>query len=409
VQGKSRSKLWILALIPIVAIPIENQYSIQGFSVAKLTMVPLALAVLAFRLPKLVLMLKHPIIKSGMVFIGWCSLCELFHPYADLEFIYRVVQVFAFSALLAVVASDKHSLNNLLLAIAAACAVIAIYLVVNFYGAVSADVETAREAGRVRRLAFEDMSLTANLNVLAYTAGMGAIVALPKFLLATKTLTRISWAVVYVLCFVGCLIPLSRGAMVAVLAGSALVLFRNFASSIKPRRIVLVIAVVALLYTLTPDALTTRFATIGQNASTEKPDSRAGVTMAAIKSLPEYWAVGVGSGNYWNNWAIDHGFWSNPITLTGTLGPHNGFLAAWIYFGLPGLLLLCWICLVTAHHRPRRSNKSWEASAIMGLAVLGLVWLMFTHNLYLKAFGVILGLVIAMSRENKRRQLPVAQ
>jgi hypothetical protein len=34
---------------------------------------------------------------------------------------------------------------------------------------------------------------------------------------------------------------------------------------------------------------------------------------------------------------------------------------------------------------PKRSDISWEANAVVGLAVLGFVWLVFTHNLYLKA------------------------
>jgi hypothetical protein len=145
----------------------------------------------------------------------------------------------------------------------------------------------------------------------------------------------------------------------------------------------------------------------GAEKTEEKEESRVVLFKLAIDKLEKYWALGVGFGNYWESWGRENGFSKFRYWDEGeiTIGPHSGFVAVWIFFGLPGLGLLCLICLMAGRRAPPRSDKSWDALSLTGLLVLGLFWLVFTHDLYLKQFGLILGLV--MARDVARLRVPV--
>jgi O-antigen ligase len=239
---------------------------------------------------------------------------------------------------------------------------------------------------------------------------MGAIVALTKAL-TKEGWVRIVWAAIYVIIAIGVTIPASRGAFFAVAAGSAILIWRAVIRSTKSaKQVFIVICVLVSLYAFASETLTERLSSMvgGGDAElkTEKEESRVVLFNLALQALPEYWTLGIGVGNYWDQWSRANGFskrlWDGSEI---TVGPHNGFFAVWIYFGLPGLALLCLICLTAGRRSPPRSDKSWDALSLTGLLVLGLFWLVFTHDLYLKQFGIILGLV--MARDGARLPVPV--
>jgi O-antigen ligase len=389
------SQLWILVVIPIIAMPFENQYTIVGFSLAKLTIFPL-LGWVLLQPTHLLHALRHPAFLFGLAFLGWGAISEGFHPSSDWEFIYRVAQTLAFAALIATVASNRVAFRRILLAMAVVCCFLAIYLIYNFYGSVSLQVTSETAASNLRDSTLREMSLATGINILGYTVGMGAVIALTHFILTKRKLLRVVWGGVYVLCAVGCFIPLSRGALIALVLGSILVISRNLSSFIRPGRMLLFVAVVAFLFSVVPDALTERYSTLKprQEVANEKPEARAKLLTATLESMPQYWRFGIGSGNYWKQWGRANGF--------GTLGPHNGFLAAWIFFGLPGFLLLCLTCFAAVRACPSREDKSFESAVLFGFLGMGFVWLLFTHSLYLKPFSVILGLLVGSAMEVPR-------
>ena len=394
VSGKRQveSRFWILVVLPVLAIPFENEYTFLGYSLAKLTIIPLFLAVVLFQPQQLSSMITQPVFMTGMAFVVWGAIVEAFHPFSNWQFHYSMFQMFFFAALIAVVTSNAIVFRRVLLALSFICSLLALYLVYNFYGSVNVDVSGWREASRIRGQAFAEIPLETNLNVLGYTVGMGSIIALAKLLVSNRMALRTLWGSLYVLCAVGSLMPLSRGAFIAVVGASIAVLCRDLRKSIKPERVLFVLAIMALVFMLLPGALTGRLSSLTPGGADEsgKVEGRTQIFMTAVDSIAEYWVLGVGAGQFWQEWGWVHGF--------GTLGPHNGFLASWIYFGLPGLVLLCLICWVAAAVCLRQSDTSWEATALLGLLVLALVWLTLTHNLYFKAFSVILGLIMAASR-----------
>jgi O-antigen ligase len=400
--ARKQSLLWILIVPPILAIPFENEVSIAGFSLAKLIIIPLLIAVVTLRQRQLFRVCRHPVMLSGAAFLVWCCIAEGLHPYPDLGFIYRVAQVFVFAALIAAVASDPPAFRRVLSALAFSCSMLALYLVYNFYGSVSSEVSGFREAGRLRDQALKEMSLDTGLNILGYTVGMGAVIALSRFLAARDRKSKVLWGGVFSLCVVGTFIPLSRGALIALVAASLLVLSRNRKRLMKPAILFPLLILLVLVLSFLPPALTERYMFFREDngASTKKlEEGRVALLSAAVDTADQYWALGIGSGYYWSQWGARNGF--GRLTFQGqrVLGPHNGFLAAWIYFGIPGLVLLLLVCLIAARSI---SSKESEPGATIGLLGLGFVWLLFTHSLYLKPFSVILGMLLGGSLQTAR-------
>ena len=154
-----------------------------------------------------------------------------------------------------------------------------------------------------------------------------------------------------------------------------------------------------------PPALTERYSSLlpGPTVARQKTDGRLNLLRLTLNPISDYWGVGVGAGHYWDRWAVQNGLgrWL-PNGRPAALGPHNAFLAAWIYFGLPGLALLCLICLSALRACFKSRTASPESTALLGMLGLVIVWLMFTHSLYLKLFGVVIGLIVGASQERNR-------
>jgi O-antigen ligase/polysaccharide polymerase Wzy-like membrane protein len=399
-QTRRGAGLWILVVLPVLAIPVENQYSFFGLSLAKLTIIPLLLTVLLFYPKRLFAMWSDPLVLSGLGFVLWGVISEALRPVADWEFLYRIFQMFMFATLIATVLPYSGGLGRVLLAPLFASSILALYLILNFYGSVSSSVTDYQTASRLRVAAFDDASLHANLNILGYTVGIGAVIAIAKLMGAKRLWTRIGWGGLYVLCAIGTTVPVSRGAFIALLAASVLILVRSLTNSAGFGKVIIIIAVISAVLSLMPDALSARLFSFrdSQKVQTEKQEARLMLIEAAVEKLPEYWALGVGEGYYWKRWGAENGFGRSTPSGMWVLGPHNGFLASWLFFGLPGISLLLLTCFLAARRCPGRANTSWESSALFGLAILGLVWLFFTHNLYLKEFGIIIGLLVGGSK-----------
>jgi len=388
--------MWLLVLIPVLVTPFENQLAIGGFSLAKCAIIPLLITVLLARTSSFISTLKQPVSVLWIAFLVWGVIAESLHRASDWELLYRMLQMFVFGALVASVLSGPEIMRRTLVGLLLVCALLACYLIINFYGIVNIDARDAMEAGAAR-LQISKATMGTNLNQLGYTVGMGAVVALSRFLESRRLVARCLWGAVYLLCSMGLTVTVSRGAFLALAVVSILVTYRSLRKRLTPQKLILILVAGLVLYGLLPNSLTTRLASTMDDqtgVALEKQEARRRVFTATIESLSEYWTLGVGAGNFWDGWGRSHGFYTRSPRGRTTLGPHSAFFAVWIYFGLPGLILFCMICYAAARQRPRREDKSWEASTVLGLMVLGVFWLIFTHDLYLKEFGLILGLAL---------------
>lgn len=407
-RGSQPRYLWMFAALSVLIIPFENEFSVWGVSPAKMAIGFLLVAVISTRLRQWFSIWKHRVFVWASLFVVWCAGCESLHPYPDLEHVYRVLQMFVFSSLIATIALDRGALRRILFAVALICVFLALYLVANYYGSVSLGVSGYREAGRLRSAALGGMAIDTGLNILGYTIGMGAVVALSYFLGSDSRRARLFWGAIYVICAVGSFVPLSRGAFLAFGVGSIIVLWRNFSKLLRPGKIVLLVGMAVALISLMPQALTERYTSLLPDAAAtqqKKPDGRLTLVLTALRPVSEYWDFGVGAGQYWNQWAVENGLgrWL-PSGKPAVLGPHNAFLAAWIYFGLPGLVLLSLICASAARTCFKLPTPSPESTALLGMVGLVIVWLLFTHSLYLKPFGVVIGLIVGASELRKQQR-----
>lgn len=384
----------VLVALPIIAIPFENQYTFFGLSLAKLTVLPVAAVALFLYPARLFRLLKEPVVVPGLLFVAWGAIAESFHSNSDLEFIYRVLQMLVFATLIATVVNTPRILSGVLAGVVAVSVLLAIYLIFNFYGLVDIGSGDFKAASSIRKQAFEEMSLQVNLNILAYTVGMGAVIAAAKLLERGRTLFRMMWGGAFLTCAVGAMVPASRGALLGLICSCGILVLRSVKSPERRASLILVIPVAIATYVFMPDSLATRISFSGKqdDVSIEKQEGRVRVYTAALEAFPQYWVFGIGVGAYFSGWSQLHGF--------GGLGPHNGFLAAWIYLGLPSFLLLCLICVMAALQYKKMPGHWLDGQAILGLLVFALFWLLFTHDLYLKQFGVVLGLLIGATSAN---------
>jgi len=397
VRRRAAENVWlpvILVALPIIAIPFENQYTFFGVSLAKLTILPVGAVALLLYPSRLFRLLKEPVVVAGLLFVAWGAISETFHSNSNLEFLYRVLQMLIFATLIGTVVNTPRILSGVLAGVVAVSVLLALYLIFNFYGLVDIGGGDFKAASSIRKQAFEEMSLQVNLNILAYTVAMGAVIAAAKLLERGRILIRIIWGGAFLICAVGAMVPASRGAFLGLLCSCGVLVLRSVRSANRRASLILVIPVAIASFIFMPDSLATRLSFSGKqdNVAIEKQEGRVRVYTAALESFPQYWAFGIGIGRYFNGWSQLNGF--------DGLGPHNGFLAAWIYLGLPSFLLLCLICVMAALQYQRMPGHWLDKQAILGLLVLALLWLLFTHDLYLKQFGVVLGLLVCATSAN---------
>jgi len=282
---RRHDNIWVLVLVPILAIPFENQFTIAGLSLAKLTIIPLLVAVVVFRYRLFLNRLRHSLFLLSAVFLSWGALLEAFHPASDWEFLYRILQMFVFGALVGSVLPNARIMKRILLGLLLVCSLLALYLIANFYGRVNVSGLNSLQADQLRFEAFKDMSLEVNLNMAGYTVGMGAVVAFSRLLEAKKHLVRCFWGGFYLLCVIGATSTVSRGAFVAVAVASCLMFWRSSRKSLTTQKLVFAVVATMAAYALLPQTLVTRLgstADMTQDAALAKQEARQRIYTAAI-------------------------------------------------------------------------------------------------------------------------------
>jgi hypothetical protein len=180
-------------------------------------------------------------------------------------------------------------------------------------------------------------------------------------------------------------LPLSRGGAAAAILCSTYVMV---AAGMKHGKSLTGLAVLLILLVLIiPDAAFSRL-THAPRSDGRKEEARTRVYSAAINNLDEYLWAGVGMGNFWGAWGLGAGFEKHGHVT----GPHNAYIAATIYWGLPGLLSLLsvifrsWICL------PRHSASDPLALSLKSISLSLLLFMMVMHVLSAKQLTLGLGL-----------------
>jgi O-antigen ligase len=125
-------------------------------------------------------------------------------------------------------------------------------------------------------------------------------------------------------------------------------------------------------------------------------ESRAELYTVALQHFPDYFISGVGAGNYFNKWGIQNGFAIRSYKVGNiVVGVHNSFLQVVINWGLIGLLAFLAVIWRAYRCLPKKIYaKDDLALGILGISVALALWLLQSHNFYIKDFSLGLGILV---------------
>lgn len=341
----------------------------------------------------------HPVFLAvyGLIFVG--VLMESLHPNLSLSDssssygeIIRICQMAMGAVLVASLCRDKIALRAGMYGYLIAALWLSIVLVATSYGALQGlTAASFTEASQVRAKIFAGRPISENLDILSFFSAQGFVMALIFYLKSTITYKRVLFAGIAIFCLVATSLPLSRGGLLVAALTSSAILLKNRGSHI--RAMVAVVLITAGIVAWFPNVLFSRLSL--STAETEgKMEVRARVYTVAIKTFPEYSVIGVGSGNFWGPWGYGHGFNNGAITI----GAHNLFFQATIYWGFLGLLALIAVIGFAYRCIPKRHMEDEFALCLYGIAISLFLWAMVVHTLYAKEFSLGLGFLVGAKR-----------
>jgi len=340
---------------------------------------------------------NHPVLLASYVLILLGLLLETYSPFASYREITRIAQMCIGAVVIATLCRDTRALRICIFGYILVCIFLSLYLFLTSYGALQGATATNfSEASKLRAEVYQENSLNANVNSLAFFLAQGTAVALAIALMSRSAFIHYSLFGVTALGFIASFLPLSRsGTAITLIACVAVVLaylganrrsaFRRFM-----RIIVLMLGLGVCMLLWVPQAVLSRL-TVPAPSPDGTTDARVKTYQAAWDHLPEYGLTGVGAGNFWE------GPWGKHSTYFqrhGVLGAHNCFIQVAIYWGLPGLLSLISVVYCAYKCLPKECGNDPLRLAVLGVVVtlFGLMFVM--HNLAFKGFSLGLGILI---------------
>jgi hypothetical protein len=378
----------LLGLI-IVTLPLESHITIiPGYSIQFIMFGAIACYVAVRDYGILLRVMGHPVFLSAYLFFLYAIAMEVTAPHASFEVLTRTGQMIVGAILVASICRDRQSLNIALLGYIVAGLWLSVMLFLTSYGAIQrAAASDFEEASKLRAEVFAETAIEADLNSMAFSAGLGAVVSIALALKAPTALSRNIFLGGGVFCLVATFLPLSRGgAAIAVLACASVM----YAFGLRGAKALLIIAVLAtIVWIVVPQAVWSRMAFSFEERD-GKRDGRASVYQAAIDHLPEYILTGVGAGNFWSNWGLTSDFKGSGRRVGGA---HNSLIQVALYWGIGGLLTFLMICWQAYRCLPR--HNQWQAAplCLLGISVSLLLYAQVVHTIYAKEFALGLGLL----------------
>jgi hypothetical protein len=361
-----------------------------GFSFMFIMFVILGFYLLLNRRRMLAKILQHPVFIACYAFLLVGILLESLHTDSDYFEILRMAQMIAGAVSIACLCRDRRALHAGIHGYLLAGVCMSVLLFFTTFGVLSgATAIDFEQASRLRAATLEDNPLRANLNMMAFCAAQGTVVALALALFAKSIVMRVIFVGVTIVCAIASFLPMSRSGFVILVVSCASVMLAYGFRHVRTLLFGFLLVVAVLLWV--PDVVFSRL-----SYSTEpvygQLEGRARINTAVMDHLPEYVFTGIGAGNFWKQWGYESGF----VTGYGSVvGAHNCFFQVTIYWGLPGLLALLLAVYQTIRYSLRRSGRDVLALSVTGIAVSLLLLLLVIHNIYTKEFSLGLGLLVA--------------
>jgi hypothetical protein len=380
----------VLLVVNIMLLPLaEDIPSIAGFSIMYLALAAIAVYALLHRSRALARTWLHPIFLAAYTLTALALLIEYSHPESNTYEITRMGMMILAAVFIAALLRDRSALRACVYGFIVTGLAVSVYLFLSTYGTLRrSTVSDFNEASRLRVEAWNDSALQNSPNTMAFYAAQGAAAALALALAAKSLRRRMLFFGTSLFCLVGAFLPMSRGGILIAVISCGAVLFAHGVRHMGTIMAGLVLGIGIL--TLVPDAVFSRLTfTTRVYEGSGRMEGRARVYTSVVKHLPDYVALGVGSGNFWGSWGERSAFGDNG----GVGGAHNGPSQILIYWGLPAflafvaLLFQCYRCL------PTHSGDDALILGMIGIAISVLLFMQVHHVLNAKSFSLGLGLL----------------
>ena len=383
-----------LLFATVIILPLEAHIPpVAGFSASFFMFTVLAAYVAINRLQCLDRVWMHPVFVAAYLFIGISVAMEFASPSSRYGDIATFALMVVGALLVASLCRDRAALKVFLYGYIGVSLWLGSLLFLTTYGALSAASATGfHEASKVRSQALSEMPIQANLNRMAFDCTQGAIVAVAFALGSASVRVRSFFAAIGIFSLVASTLPMSRGALINILVSCGVILKANGIRHVRVWIFVAVTAISAVL--LVPDAVWTRMVVMHEGNKMEK---RASLYVSAWENVEDYIFMGVGAGNYFNNWGFEHGFGIEG-SADRLFVVHNAFLQVLIFWGLISLLVFLAIFWLAYRCLPRTYGKDVLALGMLGIAVSLLTLMPFSSSFSTKGLSLGLGMLVAYQR-----------
>lgn len=384
----------LLLFATIVMLPLQDHFpSVAGMSIMFLIFTMLGGYVIVSRPRTLSKTWCHPVFIAAYAFIGVSILLEVISPIPSYQDIIRFGQMIMGAVCVSVLCRDRSALAAAVYGYMAAALWVSVIIYLTSYGTLQeiGEVSDFTEAEKARGQAFDDKSLGASINGMAFVSAQGAIAAFAVSLSESLKYRRILWVGIAGACLVASFLPMSRGTVVVCLVAFATMLY---AYGVKHAKTLILVSILGMgIYMLVPDAVWSRMV-FPTGAQGDVVDSRSILYTKAFDRLPEYVVAGVGSGNFWYKWGFEKGFGVSKHGRSFVKGVHNSLLQVTICWGVLGLFMFIWIIWSAYGAIPFGCGRDGLALALLGIIVSVGLLLLQQHNYYEKAFALGLGLLV---------------
>jgi hypothetical protein len=297
-----------LLLVTVALTPLQEHLpTIAGYSIMYVWFIFLTSYTIFNRIHILPRVWSQPFFVTGYAMLILTTLIELLHPYSDVFEVVRIGQMFLGAMLIALLCRDRGALKSAMYGYIIAGLWMSILLFLSTYGALSGAAATSfHEASHVRKEVFGENPLQANLNLMAFVAAQGTVVAVALALMSRSLRRRNLYLGIALLCFVATFLPLSRGGILIVILTSGSILLAYGIKRVKSLMLVGTLGAAMLIWV--PDAVFSRLTVVPERSNHRAPAGRVKVYTAALDHLPEYLLIGVGRGNYYEAWGMTSGY-----------------------------------------------------------------------------------------------------
>ncbi|REJ83274.1 MAG: O-antigen ligase domain-containing protein [Bacteroidetes bacterium] len=383
----------ILIVLIIISIYFEANLPFIGSASTPFVLFTLTLAyLLARRLNTFIRMFSGKFFIASMVFALVCVFMETMHPSARYDIIFRYVNMALGIFCIAILCRDRFSIDLAMMTFIIASSVQSVIMISELSGILHTSTAVGLyDATRARIIAAEELVLKGNLNEISYFSGIVAMIGIVWIYYEKSRLRRFLLVLLTLPSILGVFFPASRtGALIFFIATLVFII----KSGINMRKWLVPLSLLCIvLFFAVPAVVWERLASMVRISELQEVDSRSRILAGIVNNVHQFWLTGIGSGNYWEGWAVSSGI-TNRFTTDEAMAAHNAFLQVWIYWGLPGLTAFLFLIWVFYSAVDKKIKGDRQKSALYVFVLMIPVIFLFYHSFYHKSFSIGLGMVL---------------